>query len=142
MPRVLASLVFLLVVTRSALAFAVFQAKTGGYMLHRIPCMVVTAKGTVLASCEARKNDRGDWGPIDILLRRSIDGGRTWPVNKSLEAGFSGYSDLAVLPDGTILCFYEHGSLDGKNTYATGLLTVARFTLEWLTDGADTAAAK
>jgi sialidase-1 len=51
---------------------------------------------------------------------------------------FSGYSDLAVLPDGTILCFYQRGSIDGKNSFGTDRLTVARFNLEWLTDGADT----
>ncbi len=78
----------------------------------------------------------------NVSVKLSYDEGQTWPVNKSLEAGFSGYSDLAVLPDGTILCFYERGSIDGKNIPGTDRLTVARFNLEWLTDGADTAAAK
>ena len=32
----------------------------------------------MLAYCEARKSDRGDWGPIDVLMRRSTDGGKTW----------------------------------------------------------------
>jgi sialidase-1 len=44
-------------------------------------------------------------------------------VNRTLEPGPSAYSDLAVLPDGTLLCFYE-----GEDR-----LTVARFNLEWLT---------
>ena len=39
---------------------------------------MVTKQGTVLAYCEARKSDRGDWGPIDVLMRRSTDGGKTW----------------------------------------------------------------
>src|SRR4051812_50183981 len=56
----------------------VFTADAGGYKLYRIPGVVVTAKGTVLAYCEARRSDRGDWGTIDILLRRSTDGGKTW----------------------------------------------------------------
>lgn len=55
-----------------------FTADAGGYKIYRIPGVVVTAKGTVLAYCEARKSDRGDWGTIDILLRRSTDGGKTW----------------------------------------------------------------
>ena len=55
-----------------------FEANTGGYARYRIPGIVVTAKRTVLASCEARKSASGDWGTIDILLRRSTDGGRTW----------------------------------------------------------------
>ncbi|MEZ6086802.1 MAG: sialidase family protein [Pirellulaceae bacterium] len=32
----------------------------------------------MLAYCEARKSDRGDWGSIDVLMRRSTDGGKTW----------------------------------------------------------------
>jgi hypothetical protein len=54
-----------------------------------------------------------------------------------LEAGFSGYSDLAVGPDGTIYCFYERGSTDNKSSTRTGRLTVACFNLEWLSDGKD-----
>ena len=55
-----------------------FEAGKDGYALYRIPGLVVTAKGTLLAYCEARKSARGDWGTIDILLRRSTDGGKTW----------------------------------------------------------------
>ena len=55
-----------------------FRAGDGGYATYRIPGMVVTAKGTLLAYCEGRKTGRGDWGSIDIFLRRSTDGGRTW----------------------------------------------------------------
>ncbi len=54
-----------------------FVAGEGGYKLYRIPGIVVTAGGTVLAYCEARKGDSGDWGTIDVL-RRSTDGGKTW----------------------------------------------------------------
>lgn len=54
-----------------------FQAGKGGYALYHIPGIVVTAKGTVLAWCEARQKG-GDWDQIEILLRRSTDDGRTW----------------------------------------------------------------
>lgn len=54
-----------------------FVAETGGYAAYRIPALLVTKKGALLAACEARKT-RGDWAAIDILLRRSDDGGRTW----------------------------------------------------------------
>src|SRR5262249_31475851 len=57
---------------------AVFTAGEGGYHSYRIPALVVTAKGTLLAFCEGRKKGRGDSGDIDLLLRRSTDGGRTW----------------------------------------------------------------
>ncbi|MDZ7639631.1 MAG: sialidase family protein [Bryobacterales bacterium] len=55
-----------------------FTARTQGYELYRIPGIAVTPKGTVLAYAEARKTLRGDWGTIDIVLRRSEDGGKTW----------------------------------------------------------------
>lgn len=73
----------------------------------------------------------------NVSVKLSYDEAVTWPVNKPIEPGFSGYSDLAVANDGTILLFYERGSTDGANIYKTGLLTVARFNLEWLTDGKD-----
>lgn len=57
---------------------AVFPPKLNGIARYRIPGIVVTAKGTVLAYCEARKNDSKDWGEIEVHLRRSTDGGKTW----------------------------------------------------------------
>ncbi len=70
----------------------------------------------------------------NLSIKLSRDDGKTWPVNKTLEAGSSGYSDLAVLPDGTVLCIYEAGS--GHRTYYS--LRLARFNLEWLMEGTDT----
>ena len=55
-----------------------FEIGDFGYQRFHIPGVVVTAKGTVLAWCEARKNEGRDWDDIDILLRRSTDDGRTW----------------------------------------------------------------
>jgi sialidase-1 len=53
------------------------------YRRYHIPGLVVTAKGTVLAWCEARKTD-GDWADIRILLRRSTDDGQTWGAPRSI----------------------------------------------------------
>src|SRR5689334_15180724 len=55
-----------------------FEAGKDDYAMYRIPGIVVTAKGTVLAYCEARKSSGSDWGTIDIMLRRSTEGGKTW----------------------------------------------------------------
>lgn len=73
----------------------------------------------------------------NLTVKLSDDEGQTWPVAKTLEPGLSGYSDLAVGPDGTIYDFYESSSKDG-NIYQTARLVLARFNLEWLTDGRDT----
>lgn len=53
------------------------------YNIYHIPGIVVTAKGTVLAWCEARKGG-GDWSDIRILLRRSTDEGKTWSEPQSI----------------------------------------------------------
>ncbi len=55
-----------------------FAAGEGGYATYRIPALVVTPQQTVLAACEARQSGRGDWDHVDLFLRRSPDGGRTW----------------------------------------------------------------
>ena len=55
-----------------------FEAGTAGYATYRIPGIVVTNKGTLLTYCEARKSLQGDWGAIDIMMRRGAEGGRTW----------------------------------------------------------------
>jgi sialidase-1 len=56
----------------------VFVSGQGGDHTYRIPSLLVTKKGTLLAFCEGRKQGRGDSGDIDLLLRRSSDGGKTW----------------------------------------------------------------
>lgn len=56
------------------------------FNIYHIPGVVVTAKGTVLAWCEARKRPAGvsDWDDIRILLRRSTDDGKTWSEPQSI----------------------------------------------------------
>jgi sialidase-1 len=56
----------------------VFVSGKDGYHTFRIPAVVVSRKGTLLAFCEGRKNSRSDTGDIDLVLRRSNDGGKTW----------------------------------------------------------------
>lgn len=56
----------------------VWHAGEGGYHTYRIPSVLRTRKGTLLAFCEGRRQSRSDTGDIDLLLKRSADGGRTW----------------------------------------------------------------
>jgi sialidase-1 len=55
-----------------------FVSGLGGYHTYRIPALLVTAAGTILAFCEGRRYSRSDSGDIDIVLRRSTDSGETW----------------------------------------------------------------
>ncbi len=70
----------------------------------------------------------------NVSVKLSTDEAQTWPVSKTIEPGPSMYSDIAVTHAGTILCFYGSGTKPG---FAGGALTLARFNLEWLTDGKD-----
>jgi sialidase-1 len=56
----------------------IFVGKNDGYNTFRIPAIVKSKDGTLLAFCEGRKNSGSDTGDIDLLLRRSIDGGNKW----------------------------------------------------------------
>jgi sialidase-1 len=57
---------------------ALFTSGMGGYHTYRIPSLLVTLDGTALAFVEGRRDGRRDHGDIDVLLRRSTDGGRSW----------------------------------------------------------------
>lgn len=56
----------------------VFKAGEDGYHTYRIPSLVVTPKGELLALAEGRRHGAGDAGDIDLVMKRSQDGGRTW----------------------------------------------------------------
>jgi sialidase-1 len=83
-------------------------------------------KNRLLFSNPATQTER-----IKMTVRVSYDEGNTWPVAKLLNVGPSGYSCLTVLPDMKIGCLYERGEHSTVEK-----LTFARFSLEWLTDGA------
>src|SRR5687767_2000388 len=48
-----------------------------GVVIYRIPQILVTRAGTVLACAEARY-EKGDGSKADVVIRRSSDGGKTW----------------------------------------------------------------
>jgi len=56
----------------------VFVSSQDGYHTYRIPAVIKAGNGHVLAFAEGRKVAGGDAGDIDLLLKRSSDGGRTW----------------------------------------------------------------
>jgi sialidase-1 len=78
------------ILLHSVIAFAgqgirqidVFTSGTHGYHTYRIPAIVATPSGALLAFSEGRKNSSSDTGDIDMLVKRSMDGGRTWGEQK------------------------------------------------------------
>ena len=73
----------------------------------------------LLAFCEGRVKGSADFGDIDIVMKKSNDGGKTWmPIKKivdidSLQAGNPApVVDLTdpVYPGGRIFLFYNTGN--------------------------------
>lgn len=67
---------------------ALFVSNDGTFKRYRIPSLIVTKKGTLLAICEGRVDGGGLTGNIDLVLRRSLDAGLAWqPLQKIADLG-------------------------------------------------------
>ncbi|MDX2729765.1 sialidase family protein [Streptomyces sp. PA03-2a] len=64
-----------------------FRSGSGGYASYRIPAVVRTRAGALLAFAEGRVGGRADSGDIDVVVRRSRDGGCTWEPLQVVAAG-------------------------------------------------------
>lgn len=69
-----------------------------------------------------------------MTVRLSYDEGQTWPVARLIDPGRAAYSCPAVLPDGRIALLYECGEESANER-----IRLARFSLDWLTEGKDIA---
>ncbi|RKN46729.1 sialidase family protein [Streptomyces hoynatensis] len=75
-------------------------AQEEGYACFRIPAIVETTRGTLLAFAEGRRDNCGDAGDIDLVLKRSHDGGRTWgPLEVVDEGGGDTHGNPAPVVD-------------------------------------------
>ncbi|BAS15842.1 sialidase [Arthrobacter sp. Hiyo8] len=89
---------------------------TGGYRQYRIPALAVSTAGTVLAAYDGRPNLDDLPNPIDLLLRRSTDNGRSWEEQRVVRSGsgLNGYGDPSLLVDavtGRIFMFHAAGRM-------------------------------
>jgi len=99
-------------------AQAVFYPDLAGSKAYRIPSMITTSKGTVIAGIDARIVDQRDNpNKIDVTIRRSEDNGKTWgPVQKLVAFAGEGLDgaaaiDTSLVEDketGTIFMLYMH----------------------------------
>src|SRR5580698_1680757 len=74
-----------------------WNAGVAGYQTYRIPGIVVSKRGVVIAYTSARRTlELGDWSNIDIVLRRSVDAGRTWEPSRRIAGDSHGTTDNPV----------------------------------------------
>ena len=86
-----------------------------GYHTYRIPSLLMTGKGTILFVCEARKNNGSDHGDIDLVLRRSENGGQTWsPQNVIADDGEHTMGNPCLLQDRSSGVIWLSFSRDNK----------------------------
>jgi len=81
----------------------------------------------VLSAINGSNDQGGVRRKLTVFLSR--DGGRSWPASKLIHEGPAADSDMAVLEDGTIHCFYEGGV---KHRYES--IRQASFNREWLVE--------
>lgn len=98
-----------------------FVAGTNGYITYRVPALVTSTTGTILAFCEGRNSDvrvmGGDCGDIEIVLRRSFDNGKSWePMQVVVDNGTDTAGNPAPVVDaetGTIWLLFCKNLTEG-----------------------------
>lgn len=83
-----------------------YTSGTEGYHTFRIPALVRTGTGDLLAFAEGRIESGGDTGAIEVVVRRSTDGGCSWgplSVVSTNGDGTAGNPSPVVLPDGDVV---------------------------------------
>lgn len=83
---------------------------------YRIPAIVTAKDGSIVTTADKRIETMVDLpGKIDVVCRRSEDGGKTWSDYVMIAANDSigGYGDASLVVDqktGAILCVFLHGA--------------------------------
>ncbi|MEO1001865.1 MAG: sialidase family protein [Cyanobacteria bacterium J06638_7] len=108
--------------TTTASPRSVFVSGEDGYACFRTPALLATASGMLLAFCEGRQHGCGDEGDIDLVLRRSGDGGRSWgPMRVLVQDRHTAKNPVPVLlDDGRVLLVWVwHRRLSSKKQRTT-----------------------
>ena len=75
------------------------------YRAYRIPGLILTKKGTLLAYYECRKETTSDWSSIDLKVMRSEDDGDTWTTVCIIDGGSDTLNNPVMIADGDTVHF-------------------------------------
>ena len=122
MRKLISSLCLLLLLAPSAgaqEAVSVFRSGDDGYKSYRIPAIVAFSPKKIIAIAEGRVHNAGDFGDIDIVMKTSDDGGKTWGnLTQVVDAGDLQAGNPAPVidrqdpryPQGRLIIFYNVGN--------------------------------
>ncbi len=93
----------------------------GGYRQYRIPAMAATPTGRVIAIYDARFDFDDLPGPVDLVIRKSDDNGKTWSKQEIFREheGISGFGDASIIIDpsfgnnGRVIVLYQATKVAG-----------------------------
>jgi len=100
-------------------ATPVFVSGQEGHKVYRIPAVIGLPNGNLLAFAEGRVQNSADFGDINLVMKKSIDQGKTWSALQilvdidKLQAGNPApVVDLfdPAYPNGVIYLFYNTGN--------------------------------
>ncbi len=80
----------------------VLTRQTEGYHTFRVPGLAATPSGALLIFCDGRVDGRGDIGKMDLVVKRSPDGGKTWEPVRTLfsdKGGKAKIGNVSVVVD-------------------------------------------
>ncbi len=136
------ALVLSLVVARAAELplVDVFTGGQEGFAVYRIPALVTTKRGTLLAFAEGRKN-MGDQAQNQIVLKRSTDGGQTWlPLQVVAADGASSLNNPQAVvagKTGRVLLMYQRYPPGRREGNVVAGLTGTNVCTGWITHSDD-----
>ncbi|WP_336514203.1 sialidase family protein [Pollutibacter soli] len=89
-----------------------FEPNRDGYSIYHCPALLVTKKGTILAFAEGRYGKGKDHDEMDLVYRRSTNGGQSWENSKVLMPFTKGKPTSNITPiadrNGTVHLIYQN----------------------------------
>jgi sialidase-1 len=96
----------------------VFSQNENGYFCFRIPGLITLPDGSIIVFAEGRVKSVSDFGDIDLVMKKSRDGGRTWSELRVLwDAGDLSVSNPCPVFDFTTGMLFLHVITNRKLTY-------------------------